>query len=371
MERLVSAVADRGGRVILAGDSRQLPSIAAGGALAGLAERLGAAELTGNRRQGDELQRKVARLLSEGEAGSAIALLTEHGRLQAYRDGRAARAALIECWREDCLHEPEHGLILAHERHEVAALNALARAERETAGLLSRERLFAGGREWAVGDRLNCRRNDYRLGVRNRTRGSVVAVDVGGGGLTLRTDEGRTVSLPAGYLKHAEYGYAATGHVSQGETVDHTYLLASARRGGREWAYVAGSRHRVDLRVFAVHHEGERLQKALAAAWSRSQAARLAVDLVSPERREAAVAEAGAQAVGELPKRLGERPAELRRDPRRASVPGAYHDHAARSVRMPRSRAERGVLPTDLQGTHPGRDGARSWGHGRDLGIGP
>lgn len=45
MERLVSSVAERGGRAILAGDSRQLPAIAAGGALACLADRLGAAEL--------------------------------------------------------------------------------------------------------------------------------------------------------------------------------------------------------------------------------------------------------------------------------------------------------------------------------------
>jgi conjugative relaxase-like TrwC/TraI family protein len=281
MERLVSAVADRSGRVILAGDSRQLPSIAAGGALAGLAERLGAAELTGNRRQADPLQREVARLLSEGEAGCAVALLAAEGRLQGYHDGRAARAALIARWREECLHEPERGLILAHDRREVAALNTLARAERDKAGLLGLERLHAGGREWAVGDRLTCRRNDYRLGVRNGTRGSVVAVGSRVVGLTLRTDEGRTVRLPAAYLEYIEHGYAATGHVSQGETVDRIYLLASGGRGGREWAYVAGNRHRIDLRVFSVGDGG--CECALAAAWSRSQAKRIALELVDLE----------------------------------------------------------------------------------------
>jgi ATP-dependent exoDNAse (exonuclease V) alpha subunit len=292
MEPLVSAVAERGGRVILAGDSRQLPAIAAGGALAGLAERLGAAELTGNRRQADPLQQQVARLLSEGQAAGAVALLAKHGRLQGYRDGRGAREALVARWRVECLHQPERGLILAHDRREVVALNALARAEREKAGLLGSDRLVAAGREWAAGDRLTCRRNDYRLGVRNGTRGSVVALDPASGGLMLRTDEGRTVSLPAAYLTHAEHGYAATGHVSQGETVDRTYLLAGSGRGGREWAYVAGSRHRIDLRVYAVHHDGDRLQEALVAAWRRAQATRLAVDLASLERREANITEA-------------------------------------------------------------------------------
>jgi ATP-dependent exoDNAse (exonuclease V) alpha subunit len=153
--------------------------------------------------------------------------------------------------------------------------------------------LVAGGREWAVGDRLTCRRNDYRLGVRNGTRGSVVALSPAYGSLVLRTDEGRTLCLPAAYLKHVEYGYAATGHVSQGETVDRTYLLASAGRGGREWAYVAGSRHRLDLSVFAADYDDERLEEALAAAWSRSQATRLALDLASPAAARVAVAKAG------------------------------------------------------------------------------
>lgn len=58
---------------------------------------------------------------------------------------------------------------------------------------------------------------------------------------------------------------------------------------------MAGSRHRIDLRVFAVHHDGDRLEEALAAAWSQSQAKRLALDLATPERRAAAVAEDCAQ----------------------------------------------------------------------------
>jgi ATP-dependent exoDNAse (exonuclease V) alpha subunit len=304
MERLVSAVAERGGRVVLAGDSRQLPAIAAGGALRGLAERLGAAALTGNRRQADPLQQQVARLLSEGQAARAVSLLAERGRLQGYRDGRAARAALIARWREECLYEPEHGLILAHDRREVAALNALARAEREAAGLLGRERLVVAGREWAVGDRVTCRRNDYRLGLRNGTRGSVVALDLANASLTLRTDEGRTARLPSEYLHLADHGYAATGHVSQGETVDRTYLLANSARGGREWAYVAGSRHRVDLRIFAAGHDGERVEESIAAAWSRPQATRLALDLASSERGTAVAAARieRAQPVESLPK---------------------------------------------------------------------
>ncbi len=71
------------------------------------------------------------------------------------------------------------------------------------------------------------------------------------GALTLRADDGRLIVLPSDYLEHAHHGYALTGHVSQGATVERTYLLASPERGGAEWAYVAASRHRMDLRVYA------------------------------------------------------------------------------------------------------------------------
>lgn len=192
-----------------------------------------------------------------------------------------------------------------------ARLNLLARAEMDQAGLLGAERLEEGGREWGVGDRLVCGRNDYRLGVRNGTRGSVLALP-GSGGLLVETDEGRQIAIPPAYLEHAQLGYAVTGHVSQGETVDRAYLLASPDRGGREGAYVAGSRHRIDLRVYVAGPEPEALADALASAWSRSQAKRLALDLVPPERRAALVEEARAELADELPERLEARLAEPR-----------------------------------------------------------
>ena len=124
--------------------------------------------------------------------------------------------------------------------------------------------MLAGGCEWAIGDRLVCRRNDYGLGVRNGTRGTVVQLDRFGQHLDLRADHGEIVRLPAPYLVHARHGYALTGHVSQGESVDRTFLLASPDRGGAQWAYVAASRQRHDLQVFVVHHEAGEIEAALA-----------------------------------------------------------------------------------------------------------
>jgi conjugative relaxase-like TrwC/TraI family protein len=289
LAELAEHVAAREGRLVLVGDRAQLPSIDAGGAFAALADRVGAATLTENRRQRDPLQAAVADALAEGRPKQALALLEAHGGLSSFGGPEDARAQLIADWARAALPDPACCLILAHDRADVGALNALARAALDDAGLLGAERLVAEGREWAAGDRLVCRRNDYRPGVnvRNGTRGTVERVAIEARALTLRADDGRRIELPADYLAHAHHGYALTGHVSQGASVDRTFLLASPERGGAEWAYVAASRHRIDLRVYAVAGEPEKAAQALAATWERRQAKRLAIERLGAAERVA------------------------------------------------------------------------------------
>jgi len=60
-------------KVVLVGDSAQLPEIDAGGSFRGLARRLGAHELTQNRRQSADWEREALTLLRKGHAGEAFA----------------------------------------------------------------------------------------------------------------------------------------------------------------------------------------------------------------------------------------------------------------------------------------------------------
>lgn len=333
LERLVDEAAQRCSRLILVGDRAQLPAIDAAGGFAALADRLGAAELTGNRRQRTDLQRQFAEHLAEGRSGEALSLLAEHGGLLGFDDARDARAALIAAWAETSLSDPGSGLILAHDRYEVALLNQMARAALDDAGLLGPSRLVASGREWAAGDRLVCRRNDYRLCVRNGTRGTVLEIDAERRTLVVRTDESATVRLPGHYLGDVQHGYALTGHISQGATVARTYLLATPDRGGKEWAYVAATRQRVDLVLFAVHHEPERLEAALARSWERSDAKHLALDLADAGHGAAAVRAARGELERTLPERLVTRVGVLRdrREGARAMARASEGEGAARA----------------------------------------
>ncbi len=289
LEQLITQAADREARVLLVGDRAQLPSIDAGGGFAALAGRLGAAELTVNRRQQSPLRQRVVACLADGDAAQAVRLLRRSGALHAYDDARDARADLVAAWAQAEAESPGRNLMLAHDRRDVAELNRLARAWRESWGGISDRRIVAGGTEWAVGDHIVCRRNDYAVGVRNGTRGTVTAMDDHGRHIDLVTDHGDQVRLPAVYLADAHHGYALTGHVSQGETVDRTFVLASPERGGAEWAYVAASRHRHDLQVFAVHPDLGEVEQALGHAWARTRATGLALDHLEPHGRSVGV----------------------------------------------------------------------------------
>jgi conjugative relaxase-like TrwC/TraI family protein len=286
LTQLAEAISQVDGRLILVGDRAQLPAIDAGGAFASLADRLGVIELTENRRQRDPIQVRVADFLGDHRADEALRLLERAGGLQTFDDPADARAALLTEWAQVALEDPSRVLILAHDRADVAAHNHHPPQLVDVAGWLGATRLVASGREWAAGDRLVCRRNDYRaeVDVRNGTRGTVEAINRETGSLLVRTDDGRRVELPADYLEHAHHGYAITGHASQGATVDRTFLLATPERGSAEWGYVAASRHRIDLQVYVAGSARAAVRDELARTWTKSATTPLAVDRLDPNR---------------------------------------------------------------------------------------
>lgn len=117
--------------------------------------------------------------------------------------------------------------MLAGRRSTVEALNRLARQRLRTEGGLGTEEVAPGERAFAWGDTVIAGRNDYRLGLPNGSRGTVTAVDTRQVRVTVATNEGRTVDVPARYLAagHLSHGYATTVHKAQGATVDTGLLL--------------------------------------------------------------------------------------------------------------------------------------------------
>ncbi len=189
--------------------------------------------------------------------------------------------------------------MLAYRRTDVRDLNEAARTVLTRAGRLGPDAVEVGGREFRVGDRVLCRRNELSLGVRNGTRGTIV--DVEPSTLTLRTDGGALRSLALRYAAaHLEHGYALTGHAAQGATVERAFVLLHDQGALREWGYVACSRASAETHVYLAERDRIERETPLrdpnrpspperaARALERSSSEPLALDQ-SREREDAAM----------------------------------------------------------------------------------
>ena len=144
-----------------------------------------------------------------------------------------------------------------------------------------------------------CLRNDYRLGVRNGTVGTVGSVDQAAGEVVLSDG----TSLPSSYLQagHLTYSYATTVHKGQGATVDRAFLLGSDQLY-REAGYVGMSRGRLSNELFVVAADLAEGLGELEGSLKASRAQSLALDQLDGPRRQqrALLADPPAWATGAL-----------------------------------------------------------------------
>jgi conjugative relaxase-like TrwC/TraI family protein len=241
-------------RAILVGDPHQLPPVGAGGLFPALCGRLGAISLADNRRQRDLSERRALALLREGDPHPYLAHAARSGRLHLEQDPTEAKQSLLEDWWHVAQHDLEGSVMLAYHRSDVRELNEAARTVLTRAGRLGPDAVETGGREFRVGDRVLCRRNELSLSVRNGTRGTIV--DVEPSTLTLRTDRGALRLLPLPYAEaDLDHAYALTGHAAQGATVERAFVLLPDQGALREWGYVACSRASAETHVYLAERD--------------------------------------------------------------------------------------------------------------------
>lgn len=270
LARLLAHAADAGAKLVLVGDARQLPEIEAGGAFQQFAVRLGAIRLRSNHRQHARWERHALSLLRAGDVDAAIRAYNRRGRVVIRATPEAARHALVADWRQltrTQRHGAEPVLMLAARRADVDQLNELARQRLCRAGQLGTEALTIQGKQFAVGEQIMTLRNAYRLGVLNGTRATITGIDHQAGSVRLRTDDGRDILLPRGYLHPApgqprriDYAYATTVHKAQGLTAARSLVLATGMLT-RRWAYTALSRGQLDNRLYLAASDLPRLDE--------------------------------------------------------------------------------------------------------------
>ena len=278
MERVLSHAADVGAKVVLVGDPQQLQSIEAGAAFRAIHERHGGVEITQVRRQHEVWQQSATRHLATGRTGEAIAAYADKGMVHQAETREDARRDLVERWDRERQADPNASrIILTQTNAEVRDLNEAARAAMRDAGKLGDERQVKterGDRLFASGDRIMFLRNERSLEVKNGTLGSIEKVDEGH--ISVRTDDGRSVSFDIKDYRDLDHGYAATIHKAQGMTVDRAHVLATPGMD-RHGAYVAMSRHRDGM---ALHYGRDdfRDQSRLVRTLSRERGKDMATD---------------------------------------------------------------------------------------------
>ena len=245
LERVLSHAAEAGAKVVLVGDPKQLQSIEAGAAFRSIHARHGGAEIGEVRRQRQDWQRDATRDLATGKTGESIRAYDAHGMVHEAATRDEARNDLIERWDREQQTSPDKSrIILTHTNDEVRSLNETAREKMREAGSLGddvRVTVERGARNFASGDRVMFLQNERGLGVKNGTLGTIEQVSLQA--MSVRTDDGRSVTFDLKDYNRIDHGYAATIHKAQGMTVDRTHVLATPGMDAHS-SYVALSRHR-------------------------------------------------------------------------------------------------------------------------------
>lgn len=318
MATLVAACHEVGAKLVLVGDPDQLQPVAAGAPFRALASRVGFVSMDNIRRQRGAGDQKASVQLSQGEvslaldhyaAKGAIHFITDQktasdngqsktdsavateaattaqfggSSTEGVEDRSASYQQVVNDWFSShskhlslsSLEKAGSQLMLAHRNVDVASLNQLARRRLIAANQLSAKGVSVSvsprkGREHsqegssltlAQGERIVFLRNNAEMGVKNGQFASVVSIK--GNQLTVQLDGQDKKAKPFTFsvkdYGDIDYGYAATVHKTQGVTLDKAFVYAGGKGWNRHLAYVAMSRHREAVQLYAssLDHEG-------------------------------------------------------------------------------------------------------------------
>ncbi|WP_316357412.1 AAA family ATPase [Candidatus Neptunichlamydia sp. REUL1] len=250
-------------KLILSGDSSQMPSVDRGGMFQALAEKYDASKLHSIQRQSSQEQRSITQSFAQGDIEAALRGLSKEKCLHFERDKASAMEKLIVDWSFshylDTSKSYEKSLILATTNREVHVLNQAAHDVRMVKGELKEQeyscKTMFGCVRVSEGDLIEFRQNDRAIGVTNGLKGElvkaeedrfVVKLDQEGKDSSKYT---KIVSFDPKEYGSWQLGYATTTFRSQGRTVEDTYVLHNSLNG-KQTSYVAMSRHKKTVSVY-------------------------------------------------------------------------------------------------------------------------
>jgi hypothetical protein len=295
--RVTAAAKQAGAKLILAGDDKQLSSIDRGGMFETLRQNHGAATLKVIQRNKDPEQQAAFNQMHDYNFLEALQTFEKKGGVHWTTRQSDTLKLMAERYTADSATAPEKSrFMFAATNKEVDAANGYARALRKERGDLGEDHTLktaTGEREFATGDRIQFAgsgrtKKEKRAGLVNGAVGTVAAIEIDKhdrARVTVELDAAKGAkpqrvsfivgdNAEAGEFNSIKHGYAGTIYRGQGDTLDVPYVGHSAQWRGRA-AYVALSRHRDEVHVFAARETVQTLE-AMAEGMSRTDNKRAA-----------------------------------------------------------------------------------------------
>jgi Ti-type conjugative transfer relaxase TraA len=261
LEQVLKAASERGAKVLLIGDDRQLMSVERGGMFSILLEKHGAYELREVRRQSQDWAKEASLHFAEGKFREGLKAYAERGYLHWNKSLVDAKEALANQWEKNLQEDPHKiRFVYAQTNKEVNALNALLREKRQIRGELGEEQLFSsirGDIMVATGERLQFYENDYKQAIFNGTCGTVKQIK--GSSLKVMLDNGRQVTIDTETYQGFGHGYAGTVYRGQGKTQIETYYLHTPLAESKT-SYVALTRHKEACHIYVAQETTRNLE---------------------------------------------------------------------------------------------------------------
>lgn len=284
---IVDTVRNAGAKLVVIGDPAQLQPIGIGAPFRAITERVGFTELNQIQRQNSPGDCVASQLLAHGAIKQALDYYNAQQRIhlidsneeddegEGGEGGLATQLRLVADWSQGLTSENiQERLILGHRNNDVKELNQTARQKMQEFGLLGKSfqqvtTTNHGMIDLSSGDRILFLRNDRQLGISNGEFATVSKIK--GDRITVQLRNPRTpkITFSTNDYQDFNYGYAATVHKSQGSTFDQVFVYIGSPTWDRFLSYVAMTRHRKTLNVYADQSKFKNLTE-LKASLSRS-----------------------------------------------------------------------------------------------------
>ncbi len=280
MAALTEHARERGARVALVGDDRQLSPVGVSGGFALAKAGSDVVMMTETKRFADPA---FADLAADWRSGSDLDRVVDGfmaaGVVQIHDRDEDAHATLAEIAAGG-----RDRIVMVADNATAVTINRLVRAEHESAGTVARGVRDVGrfGEDIGVGDLVQTRLNDRASGLVNRQRWVVTAIG-DDKSLTVRRadqspDNPRAIvkQLPADYVAaHVHRADAVTVHAAQGSTSKEGHALLDST-WTREQAYVAITRGKATNVLHVVAEDAEDARAVLMRVLRSSEADRAA-----------------------------------------------------------------------------------------------